>query len=440
MQKTKIQDHIFNPAYECLSRSEMQNLQSERLRKTVERVYNNCAPYRKKMDELKLKPSDVKSVSDLYKLPFTVKHDLREAYPFGFYSSPAEDIVEVHASSGTTGKLTVVGYSRNDLEVWSEIVARGLSMAGVTKDSMVHVAYGYGLFTGGLGAHYGAQKIGASTVPASAGNTIRQLTLLRDFGATHLCCTPSYAIFLGTEIEKAGMKIEDFSLVGGAFGAEPWTDNMRREIEHTLHIDALDIYGLSEICGPGVAMECLQKSGSHVQEDHFIPEIIDPETLEPLPFGSEGELVFTTITKTGQPLIRYRTRDLCTLSNEKCACGRTTVKMGRVKGRSDDMLIVRGVNVFPSQIESVLMGMRELGKNYEIIVDRVNYMDSLEVRVEVDDANLLTDYGKLEELVARIRHNLRVVVQLDVKVKLVEPMSIRRGEGKVKRVIDLRSK
>lgn len=440
MQKTKIQDHIFNPAYECLSRSEMQNLQSERLRKTVERVYNNCAPYRKKMDELKLKPSDVKSVSDLYKLPFTVKHDLREAYPFGFYSSPAEDIVEVHASSGTTGKLTVVGYSRNDLEVWSEIVARGLSMAGVTKDSMVHVAYGYGLFTGGLGAHYGAQKIGASTVPASAGNTIRQLTLLRDFGATHLCCTPSYAIFLGTEIEKAGMKIEDFSLVGGAFGAEPWTDNMRREIERTLHIDALDIYGLSEICGPGVAMECLQKSGSHVQEDHFIPEIIDPETLEPLPFGSEGELVFTTITKTGQPLIRYRTRDLCTLSNEKCACGRTTVKMGRVKGRSDDMLIVRGVNVFPSQIESVLMGMRELGKNYEIIVDRANYMDSLEVRVEVDDANLLTDYGKLEELVARIRHNLRVVVQLDVKVKLVEPMSIRRGEGKVKRVIDLRSK
>lgn len=440
MQKTKIQDHIFNPAYECLSRSEMQNLQSERLRKTVERVYNNCAPYRKKMDELKLKPSDVKSVSDLYKLPFTVKHDLREAYPFGFYSSPAEDIVEVHASSGTTGKLTVVGYSRNDLEVWSEIVARGLSMAGVTKDSMVHVAYGYGLFTGGLGAHYGAQKIGASTVPASAGNTIRQLTLLRDFGATHLCCTPSYAIFLGTEIEKAGMKIEDFSLVGGAFGAEPWTDNMRREIERTLHIDALDIYGLSEICGPGVAMECLQKSGSHVQEDHFIPEIIDPETLEPLPFGSEGELVFTTITKTGQPLIRYRTRDLCTLSNEKCACGRTTVKMGRVKGRSDDMLIVRGVNVFPSQIESVLMGMRELGKNYEIIVDRANYMDSLEVRVEVDDANILTDYGKLEELVARIRHNLRVVVQLDVKVKLVEPMSIRRGEGKVKRVIDLRSK
>ena len=383
MQKTKIQDHIFNPAYECLSRSEMQNLQSERLRKTVERVYNNCAPYRKKMDELKLKPSDVKSVSDLYKLPFTVKHDLREAYPFGFYSSPAEDIVEVHASSGTTGKLTVVGYSRNDLEVWSEIVARGLSMAGVTKDSMVHVAYGYGLFTGGLGAHYGAQKIGASTVPASAGNTIRQLTLLRDFGATHLCCTPSYAIFLGTEIEKAGMKIEDFSLVGGAFGAEPWTDNMRREIERTLHIDALDIYGLSEICGPGVAMECLQKSGSHVQEDHFIPEIIDPETLEPLPFGSEGELVFTTITKTGQPLIRYRTRDLCTLSNEKCACGRTTVKMGRVKGRSDDMLIVRGVNVFPSQIEAAIMNVAGVSPHYMIYVDRVNNLDTMEIHIEL---------------------------------------------------------
>lgn len=438
MQKTKIQDHIFNPAYECLSRSEMQNLQSERLRKTVERVYNNCAPYRKKMDELKLKPSDVKSVSDLYKLPFTVKHDLREAYPFGFYSSPAEDIVEVHASSGTTGKLTVVGYSRNDLEVWSEIVARGLSMAGVTKDSMVHVAYGYGLFTGGLGAHYGAQKIGASTVPASAGNTIRQLTLLRDFGATHLCCTPSYAIFLGTEIEKAGMKIEDFSLVGGAFGAEPWTDNMRREIERTLHIDALDIYGLSEICGPGVAMECLQKSGSHVQEDHFIPEIIDPETLEPLPFGSEGELVFTTITKTGQPLIRYRTRDLCTLSNEKCACGRTTVKMGRVKGRSDDMLIVRGVNVFPSQIEAAIMNVAGVSPHYMIYVDRVNNLDTMEIHIELA-GNIAPDMvSDLESIKKKVETEVNSYIGVGARVKLCESGSIQRSEGKAQRVVDRR--
>ena len=438
MQKTKIQDHIFNPAYECLSRSEMQNLQSERLRKTVERVYNNCAPYRKKMDELKLKPSDVKSVSDLYKLPFTVKHDLREAYPFGFYSSPAEDIVEVHASSGTTGKLTVVGYSRNDLEVWSEIVARGLSMAGVTKDSMVHVAYGYGLFTGGLGAHYGAQKIGASTVPASAGNTIRQLTLLRDFGATHLCCTPSYAIFLGTEIEKAGMKIEDFSLVGGAFGAEPWTDNMRREIERTLHIDALDIYGLSEICGPGVAMECLQKSGSHVQEDHFIPEIIDPETLDPLPFGSEGELVFTTITKTGQPLIRYRTRDLCTLSNEKCACGRTTVKMGRVKGRSDDMLIVRGVNVFPSQIEAAIMNVAGVSPHYMIYVDRVNNLDTMEIHIELA-GNIAPDMvSDLESIKKKVETEVNSYIGVGARIKLCESGSIQRSEGKAQRVVDRR--
>ena len=438
MQKTKIQDHIFNPAYECLSRSEMQNLQSERLRKTVERVYNNCAPYRKKMDELKLKPSDVKSVSDLYKLPFTVKHDLRVAYPFGFYSSPAENIVEVHASSGTTGKLTVVGYSRNDLEVWSEIVARGLSMAGVTKDSMVHVAYGYGLFTGGLGAHYGAQKIGASTVPASAGNTIRQLTLLRDFGATHLCCTPSYAIFLGTEIEKAGMKIEDFSLVGGAFGAEPWTDNMRREIERTLHIDALDIYGLSEICGPGVAMECLQKSGSHVQEDHFIPEIIDPETLEPLPFGSEGELVFTTITKTGQPLIRYRTRDLCTLSNEKCACGRTTVKMGRVKGRSDDMLIVRGVNVFPSQIEAAIMNVAGVSPHYMIYVDRVNNLDTMEIHIELA-GNIAPDMvSDLESIKKKVETEVNSYIGVGARIKLCESGSIQRSEGKAQRVVDRR--
>lgn len=438
MAKKGIKDYIFNPEFECMTRSEMENLQSERLRKTVERVYNNCAPYRAKMDEMKLKPSDIRSVSDLSKLPFTVKHDLREAYPFGFYSSPAKDIVEVHASSGTTGKLTVVGYTQNDIDVWAEIVARSMAMSGVTKDSMVHVAYGYGLFTGGLGAHYGSQKIGASTVPASAGNTIRQLTLMRDFGATHLCCTPSYAIFLGTEIEKAGMSIDDFSLVGGVFGAEPWTENMRKEIERTLHIDALDIYGLSEICGPGVSMECMQKNGRHVQEDHFIPEIIDPETLEPLPFGSEGELVFTTITKTGQPLIRYRTRDLCTLNAEKCACGRTTVKMGRVKGRSDDMLIIRGVNVFPSQIEAAIMNVAGVSPHYMIYVDRINNLDTMEIHIELAGDLAPDMVSGIESIKKKVETEVNSYIGVGAKIKLCEKGSIKRSEGKAVRVIDRR--
>ena len=434
-----MKDYIYNREFECLSRSEMENLQSERLQKTVRRVYENCAPYRAKMEAAGLKPADIRSVADLYKLPFTVKHDLRTAYPFGFYSSPKRDIVEVHASSGTTGKLTVVGYTQNDLEVWGEIVARGLAMAGVDRESTVHVAYGYGLFTGGLGAHYGAQKIGASTVPASAGNTIRQITLMRDFGATHLCCTPSYAIFLGTEIEKAGMKIEDFSLVCGAFGAEPWTEPMRREIEKSLHIDALDIYGLSEICGPGVAMECMQKQGSHVQEDHFIPEIIDPETLEPLPFGSEGELVFTTITKTGQPLIRYRTRDLCTLSAAPCACGRTTVKMGRVKGRSDDMLIVRGVNVFPSQVEAAIMNVAGVSPHYMIYVDRVNNLDIMEIQIELA-GNIAPDrVSDLESIKRKVETEVNSYIGVNARIKLCESGSIQRSEGKAKRVIDRRN-
>ena len=434
----KVKDYIYRPEFECMSRPEMEALQSERLRKTVERVYQNCGPYRAKMDACKLRPSDIRSVKDLAKLPFTVKHDLREAYPFGFYSAAQSEIVEVHASSGTTGKLTVVGYTQNDIGVWAEIAARSLAMAGVTEDSLVHVAYGYGLFTGGLGAHYGAQKIGASTVPASAGNTIRQLTLLRDFGATHLCCTPSYAIFLGTEIEKAGMNIEDFSLIGGAFGAEPWTYQMRGELERLLHIDALDIYGLSEICGPGVSMECMQKHGNHVQEDHFIPEIIDPETLEPLPFGSEGELVFTTITKTGQPLIRYRTRDLCTLYDEKCACGRTTVKMGKVKGRSDDMLIIRGVNVFPSQIEAAIMNVAGVSPHYMIYVDRVNNLDVMEIDIELD-GNLAPDrVSEIESIQKKVETEVNSYIGVSARIKLCESGSIRRSEGKAVRVIDRR--
>ena len=429
---------MFSPEFETADRKAIEALQLERLKYIVGYAYDNVPMYRRKFDAIGLKPSHIKTFKDVSLIPYTTKDDLRENYPFGLFAVPMKKIIRLHASSGTTGKLTVVGYSRNDLEVWSEIVARGLSMAGVTKDSMVHVAYGYGLFTGGLGAHYGAQKIGASTVPASAGNTIRQLTLLRDFGATHLCCTPSYAIFLGTEIEKAGMKIEDFSLVGGAFGAEPWTDNMRREIERTLHIDALDIYGLSEICGPGVAMECLQKSGSHVQEDHFIPEIIDPETLEPLPFGSEGELVFTTITKTGQPLIRYRTRDLCTLSNEKCACGRTTVKMGRVKGRSDDMLIVRGVNVFPSQIEAAIMNVAGVSPHYMIYVDRVNNLDTMEIHIELA-GNIAPDMvSDLESIKKKVETEVNSYIGVGARIKLCESGSIQRSEGKAQRVVDRR--
>ena len=418
MAKSKLKDYIYQPEYECLSRSEMENLQSERLKKTVKYVYEHCKPYRAKMDEFKIKPSDIRSVSDLSKLPFTVKHDLRAAYPFGFYSADQKDIVEVHASSGTTGKLTVVGYTQNDIDIWAEVAARSLAMAGVTKDSLVHVAYGYGLFTGGLGAHYGAQKIGASTVPASAGNTIRQLTLLRDFGATHLCCTPSYAIFLGTEIEKAGMNIDDFSLVGGAFGAEPWTYQMREELERLLH---------------------MQKCGSHVQEDHFIPEIIDPETLEPLPFGSEGELVFTTITKTGQPLIRYRTRDLCTLTAGKCACGRTTVKMSKVKGRSDDMLIIRGVNVFPSQIEAAIMNVAGVSPHYMIYVDRINNLDVMEIDIELA-GNLAPDMvSDIESIKRKVETEVNSYIGLSAKIKLCESGSIQRSEGKAVRVIDRRN-
>lgn len=437
-RKSKVKDYIYQPEYECLSRSEMEALQSERLKKTVKFVYENCRPYREKMDAAKLKPADIKSVSDLCKLPFTVKQDLRNAYPFGFYSSPRSEIVEVHASSGTTGKLTVVGYTKDDIETWAEVAARSLAMAGVTKDSVVQVAYGYGLFTGGLGAHYGAQKIGASTVPASAGNTIRQLMLLRDFGATHLCCTPSYAIYLGTELQRTGMKLEDFSLIGGAFGAEPWTYGMRDELERLLNIDALDLYGLSEIIGPGVAMECMQKCGCHVQEDHFIPEIIDPVTLEPLPFGSEGELVFTTITKTGQPLIRYRTRDLCTLTDGKCACGRTTVKMGKVKGRSDDMLIICGVNVFPSQIEAAIMNVSGVSPHYMIYVDRVNNLDVMEIHIELAGDLVPDKVSDIESIKKKVETEVNSYIGLTARIKLCESGSIQRSEGKAVRVIDRR--
>lgn len=430
--------YIYNKEMETLSRTELENLQSERLVKLVKRVYDNVPAYRKKMDAINLKPSDIKSVSDLSKLPFTTKQDLRDNYPFGMFTAKQKDIVRLHASSGTTGKLTVVGYTQNDIDVWTEVMARSLAMGGVTNDSIVHVCYGYGLFTGGLGAHYGAEKIGASVVPASSGNTKRQIMLIKDFGATTLCCTPSYATYLAGELKNEGVKLSDLKLKSGVFGAEPWTAEMRSEIEKSLKITALDIYGLSEIIGPGVSMECEIKNGSHINEDHFIPEILDTETLEPLPFGQTGELVFTTITKEGMPLIRYRTRDITTLYADKCACGRTHVRMAKVLGRSDDMLIIRGVNVFPSQIETVLLNTQKVAPHYQIIVDRVNSFDTIKIEIEMTDELFSDKISTIEATRNNIARELASALSINAEVVLVNPNTITRSEGKAKRVIDNR--
>lgn len=429
---------IRDPSRECMTRSEMRALQSERLVELVKRVYETVAVYRAKMDAIKLKPSDIHGIDDIVKLPFTTKQDLRNNYPFGMLSAPKEDIVRLHASSGTTGKLTVIGYSQYDLDIWKECIGRALASAGVDKDSTVHVAYGYGLFTGGLGLHDGAQSIGATVVPASSGNTKRQLALLKDFGADAICCTPSYAIYLATEMENEGYKLSDFKLKAGIFGAEPWTDEMRNEIERRLNIKAYDIYGLSEISGPGVAMECPEKCGSHIQEDYFYPEILNVDTLEPVADGEQGELVFTTLTKTGQPLIRYRTRDITSLNREKCACGRTTVRMAKVRGRSDDMLIIRGVNVFPSQIESAIMHVSGVEPHYMIYVDRINNLDIIEVKIEVNSAILSDTVGKIEQFKRDIETQINSMIGISAKITLVEPGSLPRSEGKATRVIDNR--
>ena len=433
-----INDYIYSPQYECMTRSEMEALQSERLVKLVKRVYDNVKVYREKMDAIKLKPEDIKSVADLSKLPFTTKQDLRNNYPFGMLCDDKDDIVRLHASSGTTGKLTVVGYSQRDLDVWQECICRALAMAGISKKDTIHIAYGYGLFTGGLGLHDGATKMGCAVVPASSGNTKRQLSLLKDFGATVLACTPSYAVYLATEMEKNGINLADLKLRVGIFGAEPWSDSMRREIEKELNITAFDIYGLSEITGPGVAMECVYKNGSHVQEDHFIPEIIDPVTLEPLPYGEEGELVFTTISKTGQPLIRYRTRDITSLNAEKCACGRTTVRMNKVVGRDDDMLIIRGVNVFPSQIEAAIMNVNGIAPHYIIYVDRIGNLDVMEIHVEVNESFASDNIGDMEILRRKIENEIQSYLGISSKVKLVEQNTLPRSEGKAVRVVDKR--
>ena len=429
---------IWNRHFECMDRQELRKIQQERLLETVERVYFNVPYYRRKMQEAGLGPESIRSTDDLNKLPFTTKQDLRDNYPFGLFAVPMSEIVRVHASSGTTGKPTVVGYTRRDIATWSEVMARTLTCAGATRHDFIHVAYGYGLFTGGLGIHYGGEKIGASVIPVSGGNTIRQLQLMVDFGSTVLACTPSYALFIAEAIEEGGISRDALKLRVGVFGAEPWTENMRKEIEEKLRIKAIDIYGLSEVIGPGVASECLMQDGLHISEDHFFPEIVDPKTLEVLPEGEIGELVFTTITKEGLPLIRYRTRDLTRLRYEKCTCGRTMVRMEKCLGRSDDMLIIRGVNLFPSQVESVLLEMNEIKPHYLLIVDRVNNLDTLELQVEVDEAYFQDKISQLQVLRQKIQNNLESALGLGIKVTLVEPKTLERSEGKSKRVIDKR--
>ncbi len=424
---------------ETLPRPGLESIQLNRLQKLVHRVYETVAPYKAKMDEAGVKPGDIQSLADLRHLPFTTKDDLRDNYPFGLFTVPMDEIVRVHASSGTTGKPTVVGYTAQDIKMWASVMGRALAMAGVTKGDMVHNAYGYGLFTGGLGAHYGIEYLGATVIPVSGGNTKRQITIMRDFGSTVLMATPSYALNLADAMADVGVSPEDLKLRVGIHGAEPWSENMRDEVEQKLGIKAVDIYGLSEVIGPGVAMECLQSErGMHIQEDHFLPEIVDPDTFEPLPYGEPGELVFTTLTKEAFPIIRYRTKDLSRLFAEPCPCGRTLVRMEKVTGRTDDMLIIRGVNVFPSQVEHVLMGVEGVEPHYQLEVNRQGNLDTMSVLVEVSE-NVFSDEIKvLENLTKKIQVEIKDLLGVTCAVKLVEPKTIKRSEGKAQRVIDNR--
>ena len=428
---------IWNEAKECMSRDELHNLQSKRLVKQVNNVYHNVEYYRKKMQASGIEPGDIETIDDIVKLPFTTKADLRDNYPFGTFAVPQSQIVRVHASSGTTGKATVVGYTRKDIDIWKECVARAFSQAGLTRDDIIQVAYGYGLFTGGLGAHYGAENLGATVVPMSTGNTKKLTTMMKDFGATAIACTPSYLLHIAETLEAEG-DLDKIRLKAAICGAEPWTEQMRLQIEEKLGIHAFDIYGLSEIMGPGVACDCIYHKGLHVYEDHFLPEIINPNTLNPVAEGETGELVFTTLTKEGIPLIRYRTRDLTSISYEKCECGRTMARISRFKGRSDDMLIIRGVNVFPSQVEAALLEMGEASPHYMLIVDRVNNLDTLEVQVEVDEKFFSDQIRELEKLSKKIGHVIQQAIGLSAKITLVEPRTIERSMGKAVHVIDKR--
>ena len=430
---------IWDEEFETLPREALEALQLKRLTATAERVYATVPFYKKKFDECGFKPSDIKSLKDLQRLPFTTKLDLRDNYPFGLFAVPMEQVVRIHASSGTTGKQTVVGYTRRDINTWAELMARSLAASGAHKNDIIHNAYGYGLFTGGLGVHYGAEKLGASVIPISGGNSKRQIIIMQDFGSTVLTCTPSYALFLAETADEMGVDIKKLKLRVGVFGAEPWSEKMRDEIERKLNIQAIDIYGLSEVIGPGVSIECIEaKKGLHIFEDHFIPEIIDPQTGKVLPYGEKGELVFTTITKEAFPLLRYRTRDISVLYPQPCKCGRTHLRMERVSGRSDDMLIIRGVNVFPSQIESVLMTIKGVEPHYLLIVDRQANLDTLEVHVEVNESVFSDEVKDLQTLGRSIEKEIKDLLGVNAGVKLVEPKTIQRSEGKAQRVIDKR--
>jgi len=430
---------IYNMDFETLPREALEAIQLRRLQETLSRVYATVPFYRKQFDASGIRPSDIKSLDDLKRVPFTTKQDLRDNYPFGMFAVPLENVVRIHASSGTTGRPTVVGYTARDIETWSRLMARSLCAAGATPNDIIHNAYGYGLFTGGLGVHYGAERLGASVIPISGGNTKRQVIIMQDFGPTVITCTPSYALHLVEVAEEMGVKFKNLKFKAGILGAEPWSENMRAEIEQKLNIKAMDIYGLSEVIGPGVSIECVEaQNGLHVFEDHFIPEIINPDTGEVLPLGETGELVFTSITKEAFPVIRYRTRDITSLNPEPCICGRTHVRMNRVSGRSDDMLIIRGVNVFPSQIESVLMDMKDIEPHYQLVVDRVNNLDMLTVMVEVGKDVFSDEIKVLQKLENEITKNIKETIGVSTKVKLVEPKTIARSQGKAQRVVDNR--
>lgn len=430
----------WNKEIECMPREELEKLKLRRLKESIFRAYTFVPAYKDKLDKAGVKPQDINSLEDLTKLPFTTKQDLRDNYPFNLFAVPMSEVVRIHSSSGTTGKPTVVGYTKKDIDMWSELMARALYSCGATKNSVIQVSYGYGLFTGGLGAHYGAERLGASVIPTSGGNTKRQIMLMQDFGTTVLTCTPSYALFMYEIMEEMNVKPSDLKLKIGVFGAEPWSESMRREIESKLKIDAYDIYGLSEIIGPGVAIECQCKCGLHIAEDHFIPEIINPDTGEVIKDGSQGELVITSLTKEAFPIIRYRTHDLTSLQTEVCECGRTHVRMKKVLGRSDDMVIIRGVNVFPSMVESVLLNIPGVEPHYLLIAERKGTLDQLEVQVEVSEKVFSDEVRKLEQLESLIAKELDNALGIAVKVRLVEPKTIERSEGKSKRVIDKREK
>jgi phenylacetate-CoA ligase len=431
---------IWNEKYECMSRKELEELQLNRLKAIVQKVYDRVPFYKESFDKSGVKPSNIKSIGDIKKLPFISKKDLRDNYPFKLFAEPMDNIIRIHSSSGTTGKPVVAGYTKNDIEMWAELMARSLMCAGATPKDIIQNAYGYGLFTGGLGIHYGAERMGATVIPASGGNTKRQIMMLQDFGTTVLTCTPSYSLYIAEVAEEMGIDIKQLPLRIGVFGAEPWSDNMRNEIESKLNIDAMDIYGLTEVIGPGVSNECEQKNGLHIFEDHFIAEIIDPDTGEQLPYGETGELVFTSLTKEAFPVIRFRTRDITSLNPEPCKCGRTIARMHRVSGRTDDMLIIRGVNVFPSQIESILMQVEGVEPHYEIVVERKGTLDEIELRVEVTEKLFSDEIRKLEAVQRKIQNEIESVIGISIKVTLVEPKTIERSEGKAKRVKDLRPK